>query len=145
MNLSNLRPAGSIQPTGKIFENGICKLKISVENDRWAFKILLTHNRQQFYNKFRFYYSRNPAAFLSLTLRQLMLYIHMEHLFLMFLDHTQRRTTDSRTPLDKLITRSEESYWLWCVVGRPLTCWDRGFESHRGMDICLLWLSCLVR
>ena len=44
-----------------------------------------------------------------LTLRLLMLYIYiyiyiyiyMEHLFLMFLDHTQRRTTVGRTPLDE--------------------------------------------
>jgi len=35
----------------------------------------------------------------------------MERLFLMFLDHTQRRTTVGKT---------------------PLTCWNRGFESHRG-------------
>jgi hypothetical protein len=28
-------------------------------------------------------------------------YIYMEHLFLMFLDHTQRRTTVGRTPLDE--------------------------------------------
>jgi hypothetical protein len=34
----------------------------------------------------------------------------------MFLDHTQRRTTVGRTPLDELITRPEESYRLWCVV-----------------------------
>ena len=40
----------------------------------------------------------------------------MEHQFLMFLDHTQRRTTAGRTPLDELITRPEESYRLWCVV-----------------------------
>ena len=45
----------------------------------------------------------------SLTLRLLMSYIyiyththtHMEHLFLMFLDHTQRRSTVGRTPLDE--------------------------------------------
>ena len=37
----------------------------------------------------------------SLTLRQLMSYIYMEHLFLMLLDHTQRRTTVGRTPLDE--------------------------------------------
>ena len=37
----------------------------------------------------------------SLTLRQLMSYIYMEPLFLMFLDHTQRRTTVGRTPLDE--------------------------------------------
>ena len=29
------------------------------------------------------------------------IYIYMEHLFLMFLDHTQRRTTAGRTPLDE--------------------------------------------
>jgi len=37
----------------------------------------------------------------SLTLRLLMLHIYMEHLFLMFLDHTQRRSTVGRTPLDE--------------------------------------------
>jgi len=36
-----------------------------------------------------------------LTLRHLMSYIHMEHPFLMFLDHTQRRSTVGRTPLDE--------------------------------------------
>ena len=44
-----------------------------------------------------------------LTLRQLMsyiyiyiyIYIYMERPFLMFLDHTQRRTTVGRTPLDE--------------------------------------------
>jgi len=28
---------------------------------------------------------------------------------------------------------------------RPLACWDCGFESHRGMDVCLLWVWCVVR
>jgi len=37
----------------------------------------------------------------SLTIRLLISYIYMEHLFLMFLDHTQRRTTFGRTPLDE--------------------------------------------
>jgi len=40
-----------------------------------------------------------------LTLRRLMSYIHiyiyMEHPFVMFLDHTQRRSTVGRTPLDE--------------------------------------------
>ena len=64
----------------------------------------------------------------------------MERLFLMFLDHTQRRSTVGMTPLgrippgawmfvccecrvlsgrglcDELITRPEEFYRLWCVV-----------------------------
>ena len=38
---------------------------------------------------------------LRLTLRRLMSYIYMEHPFLMFLDHTQRRNTVVRTPLDE--------------------------------------------
>jgi hypothetical protein len=43
----------------------------------------------------------------SLTLRLLMsyiyiyIYIYMECIFLMFLDHTQRRTTGGRSPLDE--------------------------------------------
>ena len=37
----------------------------------------------------------------SLTIRLLMSYIDMEHLFLMFLDHTRRRTTVGRTPLEE--------------------------------------------
>ena len=40
----------------------------------------------------------------------------MEHPFLMFLDHTQQRSTVGRTPLDELITRPEETYRLCCVV-----------------------------
>ena len=36
-----------------------------------------------------------------LTLRLLMSYIYLEHPFLMFLDHTQRRSTVGRTPLDE--------------------------------------------
>ena len=37
----------------------------------------------------------------SLTFRLLMSYIYKEHPFLIFLDHTQRRTTVGRTPLDE--------------------------------------------
>ena len=40
----------------------------------------------------------------------------MERLFLVLLDHTQRRSTVGRTPLDELITHPEESYRLCCVV-----------------------------
>ena len=36
-----------------------------------------------------------------LTLRLLMSYIYMEHPFLMFLDHTRRRSIVGRTPLDE--------------------------------------------
>ena len=37
----------------------------------------------------------------QLTLKRLMSYIYMEHPFLMFLDHTQRRSKVGRTPLDE--------------------------------------------
>ena len=52
----------------------------------------------------------------SLTIRLLMshiyiyIYIYMEHLFLMFLDHTQGRTTVGRTPLDKWSARRRDLY-----------------------------------
>ena len=47
------------------------------------------------------------TIYIVLTLRRLMsyiyiyIYIYMEHPFLMFLDHTQRRNTVGRTPLDE--------------------------------------------
>jgi hypothetical protein len=34
---------------------------------------------------------------------------------------------------------------LWPRGLRPLACWDCGFESHRGMDVCFLWALCVVR
>jgi len=46
----------------------------------------------------------------SLTLRLLMSYIYMEHLFLMSLDHTQRHTTVCRTPLDERSARRRDLY-----------------------------------
>ena len=46
----------------------------------------------------------------SLTLRVLMSYIYMERLFLMFLDHTQRRSTVGRTPLDEWSARRRDLY-----------------------------------
>ena len=46
--------------------------------------------------------SENTVSLLCLlTLRRLISYIYMEHPFLMFLDHTQRRSTVGRTPLDE--------------------------------------------
>jgi len=45
-------------------------------------------------------WSRETWSFI-LTLRRLMPFIYMEHPFLMFLDHTQRRSTVGRTPLDE--------------------------------------------
>jgi len=51
--------------------------------------------------KFLFPYPMTNLMHTLLTLRSLTLYIYMEHLFLMFLDHTQRRSTVGRTPLDE--------------------------------------------
>jgi hypothetical protein len=51
----------------------------------------------------------NAVSF-TLTLRLLMSYIYMEHLFLMFLDHTQRRTTVGRTPLDERSAHRRDLY-----------------------------------
>jgi len=47
-----------------------------------------------------------------LTLRLLMsyIYIYMEHLFLMFLDHTRRSTTVGRTSLDEWSARRRDLY-----------------------------------
>ena len=56
------------------------------------------------------------ALFCCLTLRLLMsyiyiyIYIYMEHLSLMFPDHTQRRTTVGRTPLDEWSARRRDLY-----------------------------------
>ena len=50
--------------------------------------------------KFSLRFCRCPTVNV-LTLRLLMSYLYMEHLFLMFLDHTQRRSTVGRTPLDE--------------------------------------------
>jgi len=38
---------------------------------------------------------------LTLTVLMSYIYIYMERLFLMFLDHTRRRSTFGRTPLDE--------------------------------------------
>jgi hypothetical protein len=46
----------------------------------------------------------------SLTLRLLLSYKYMERLFLMFLDHTQRRTTVGRTRLDEWSARRKDLY-----------------------------------
>ena len=46
----------------------------------------------------------------TLTLRLLMSYIFMERLFLMFLDHKQRRSTVGRTPLDEWSARRRGLY-----------------------------------
>ena len=101
----------------------------------------------------------------SLTLTLLMsyiyiyIYIYMEHQFMMFLDHTQRRTTVSRTPLDECSARRRDLYLTTHDAhNRQISMPPVGFEPTisagaaagrspaeivgsnptGGMDICLL-------
>ena len=60
----------------------------------------------------------------------------MERIFLMFLDHTRRRTTVGRTPLDEQSARRRDLYLTTHdtrnrQISMPLLRY-RGFESHRG-------------
>jgi len=52
------------------------------------------------YGPYEVYRVSVPVQWGALTLRRLS-FIYMEHPFLMFLDHTQRRSTVGRTPLDE--------------------------------------------
>ena len=109
----------------------------------------------------------------SLTLRLLKsyiyiyIYIYMERLFLMFLDHTQRRSTVGRTPLDEWSARPRDLYLTTHDthnrqismppggirtqdLSRRAACGRSpaeivGSNPTGGMDICLLWVSCVVR
>ena len=132
----------------------------------------------------------------SLTLRLLMsyiyiyIYIYMEHLFLVFQDHPQRRSTVGRTPLDEWSARRRDlnltthdthnrqismppvgleptisaderpqaahllrllririrthNLSRWAAAGRS-PAEIVGSDPTGGMDICLLWVSCVVR
>ena len=79
----------------------------------------------------------------------------MEHVFLMFLDHTQRRTTVGRTPLDECSARRRDLYLTTHDTrNRQISMPPVGFEPTisagerpaeilgsnptGGMDICLL-------
>jgi len=91
----------------------ISKLQTVIEKKRMG---IMTYKQHLFFNPLK--PELNPICYLlallaqhflhvsrirvkSLTLRRLMSYIYMEHPFLMFLDHTQRRSTVGRTPLDE--------------------------------------------
>ena len=75
----------------------------------------------------------------------------MEHLFLMFLNHTQRRSTVGRTPLDELSARRRDLYLTTHdTYNRQISMPPVGQAAGRspaeivgsnptgGMDICLL-------
>ena len=61
------------------------------------------HNQYcgQNWNKTRVPYTVIRRLTLRLLMSYIYIYIYMERLFLMFLDHTQRRSTVGRTPLDE--------------------------------------------
>ena len=90
----------------------------------------------------------------------------MKRLFLLFLDHTQRRSTVGRTPLDDWSARRRDLYLTTHDThNRQISMPPVGFEPKisagerpcrspaaivgsnptGGMDICLLWVSCVVR
>ena len=73
---------------------------------------MYSHSRNAFKNMFWCGKCLIEFNFLNLTLRRLMsyIYIYMEHPFLMFLDHTQRRSTVGRTPLDEWSARRIDLY-----------------------------------
>ena len=65
----------------------------------------------------------------TLTLRWLMSYIYVEHPFLMFLDHTQRRSTVGRTPLDEWSARRRDLYLTTHdTYNRQISMHPMGFE-----------------
>ena len=51
-----------------------------------------------------------------------------------------RPTSNSLTGVGVILHRSQ-----WPGGLRPLACWDFGFESHGGMDVCPLWVVCVPK
>ena len=79
-----------------------------------------------------------------LTLRWLMSYIYMEHPFLMFLDHTQRRSTVGRTP--QLV--AETSTWQHTTLTTdkyPCPRWDSNPRSQQASGPAARQLRSWVR
>ena len=78
-------------------------LSITLANDHLDAQILNIFITILYVYMFRAISYSSSGGQIVLTLRRLMsyIYIYMEHPFLMFLDHTQRRSTVGRTPLDE--------------------------------------------
>ena len=56
-------------------------------------------------------FSKSPVQLtLRLLISYIYIYIYMERIFLMFLDHTQRRSTVGRNPLDEWSARRRDIY-----------------------------------
>ena len=67
------------------------------------------------------------------TLRSLLSYIHNTIIFNLY------------SFILKLETVNPSGRAVWGVGLRSLSCWGCGLESHWSMDVCLLWLLCVVR
>jgi len=67
----------------RVFENGVLRRIFAPKRDEVTGEWRKLHNEEL-----------NPEA-------TNFIYMYIEHLFLMFLDHTQRHTTVGRTPLDE--------------------------------------------
>ena len=80
--------------------------KANISQQMLIIAVFLTENKNlNIYRLEKYQFITTP-----LTLRLLMSYIYMEHLFLMFLHHTQRRSTVGRTPLDEWPARRRDLY-----------------------------------
>jgi len=63
------------------------------------------------------------------------IYIYMDRIFLMFLDHTQRRTTVGRTPLDERSARRRDPYLTTHDIhNRQISMPSVGFEPTISAD-----------
>ena len=76
-------------------------LSITLATDQLDAQIFNTFITVLYMYMFRATSCSSSGGQIVLTLRRLMSYIYMEHPFLMFLDHTQRRSTVGRTPMDE--------------------------------------------
>jgi len=83
-------PTELSQPTGILCSIGLNPLKPELNPICYLLALLGAHH----------FLHVSRIRVKLLTFRLLMSYIYMEHPFLMFLDHTQRRSTVGRTPLD---------------------------------------------
>ena len=94
-----LRYARNMQRLKKYFENNLCIKQVFL----YTIVSRCTVNKTQKMENLCSNYSEcmDVLKDYQLTLRRLMSYIYMEHPFLMLLDHTQRRSTVGRTPLDE--------------------------------------------
>ena len=83
-----------------VFRPARLQYKIELSDDFFFFTVVPSILISMF-----FIYELIKSLNFRLLMSYIYIYIYMEHLFLMFLDHTQRRTTVGRTPLDEWSAR----------------------------------------